>query len=77
MAIWYILYSFSTFFSGFGIMYQEKSGNPGSTFFSASKLDTNCMTVATASVLFHRFLKAAKKDLYDNYVSIAEIQVLL
>jgi hypothetical protein len=28
MTIWYILCSFGTFFSGFGIMYQEKSGNP-------------------------------------------------
>jgi hypothetical protein len=28
MAIWYILCSFGTF-SGFGIMYREKSGNPG------------------------------------------------
>jgi hypothetical protein len=27
MTIWYILYSFGTF-SGLGIMYQEKSGNP-------------------------------------------------
>jgi hypothetical protein len=27
MTIWYILCSFGTF-SGFGIMYQEKSGNP-------------------------------------------------
>jgi hypothetical protein len=36
MTIWYILYSFGTFcihlvhFSGFGIMHQEKSGNPAS-----------------------------------------------
>jgi hypothetical protein len=29
MTIWHILYSFGTFFSGFGIMYQEKSGSPG------------------------------------------------
>jgi hypothetical protein len=29
MTIWYILCLFGTFFSGFGIMYQEKSGNPG------------------------------------------------
>jgi hypothetical protein len=29
MTIWYILSSFVTFFSGFGILYQEKSGNPG------------------------------------------------
>jgi hypothetical protein len=28
MTIWYILNSFGTFFSSFGIMYQEKSGNP-------------------------------------------------
>jgi hypothetical protein len=28
MTIWYILCSFGTVFSGFGIMYQEKSGNP-------------------------------------------------
>jgi hypothetical protein len=28
MTIWYILCSFGTFFSGFGIIYQEKSGNP-------------------------------------------------
>jgi hypothetical protein len=27
MTIWYSLYSFGTFLSGFGIMYQEKSGN--------------------------------------------------
>jgi hypothetical protein len=27
LTIWYILYSFGNF-SGFGIMYQEKSGNP-------------------------------------------------
>jgi hypothetical protein len=27
MTIWYIVYSFGTF-SGFGIMYREKSGNP-------------------------------------------------
>jgi hypothetical protein len=29
MTICYILYSFGTFFSGFGMMYQENSGNPG------------------------------------------------
>jgi hypothetical protein len=29
MTIWYIYCSFSTFYSGFGIMYPEKSGNPG------------------------------------------------
>jgi hypothetical protein len=28
MTTWYILCSFGTF-SGFGIMFQEKSGNPG------------------------------------------------
>jgi hypothetical protein len=28
MTIWYILYSFRTFFSGFGIICQEKSVNP-------------------------------------------------
>jgi hypothetical protein len=28
MTIWYILRSFGTFFSGFSIMHQEKSGNP-------------------------------------------------
>jgi hypothetical protein len=26
--IWYILYSFGALFSGFCVMYQEKSGNP-------------------------------------------------
>jgi hypothetical protein len=30
MTIWYILYSFCAFFPVFGIMYQEKSGNPAS-----------------------------------------------
>jgi hypothetical protein len=30
MTIWYILCSFGTLFSGFGIMYQEKFGNPAS-----------------------------------------------
>jgi hypothetical protein len=29
MTIWYILCPFGTFFSGFGVMYQENSGNPG------------------------------------------------
>jgi hypothetical protein len=28
MTIWYILCSSGVFFPGFGIMYQEKSGNP-------------------------------------------------
>jgi hypothetical protein len=28
MIVWYILCSFGRFFPGFGIMYQEKSGNP-------------------------------------------------
>jgi hypothetical protein len=28
MTIWYILCSLGTFFRGFGIMQQEKSGNP-------------------------------------------------
>jgi hypothetical protein len=28
MTIWYISCSFGTFFSGFGLMCQEKSGNP-------------------------------------------------
>jgi hypothetical protein len=28
MTLWHILYSFGTFFSRFGIMYQEKSGRP-------------------------------------------------
>jgi hypothetical protein len=28
MTIWYLLCSFGAFYSGFGIMYQEKSGNP-------------------------------------------------
>jgi hypothetical protein len=38
MTIWYILCSFGTFFSGFGIMYQEKSGNPaGETDFFAER----------------------------------------
>ena len=36
---------------------------------SGNKLDTNCMTTATASVLFHKFQKATKEDEYDNYVS--------
>jgi hypothetical protein len=31
MTIWYILCSFGTF-SSFGIMYQEKSGNPGAAY---------------------------------------------
>jgi hypothetical protein len=30
MTIWYILCSFGTFFAGFGVMHQEKSGNPAS-----------------------------------------------
>jgi hypothetical protein len=30
ITVWYILCSFGTFLSGFGIMYQEKSGNPAS-----------------------------------------------
>jgi hypothetical protein len=30
VAIWYILWSFGTIFSRFGMLYQEKSGNPGS-----------------------------------------------
>jgi hypothetical protein len=29
VAIWYILWSFDIFFPRFGILYQEKSGNPG------------------------------------------------
>jgi hypothetical protein len=29
MAIWYILWQFSIFFPRFGILAQEKSGNPG------------------------------------------------
>jgi hypothetical protein len=29
MTIWYILCSLGTFFSSFGIMQKEKSGNPG------------------------------------------------
>jgi hypothetical protein len=28
MTIWYILRSYGTFFSNFGILHQEKSGNP-------------------------------------------------
>jgi hypothetical protein len=32
MTIWYIFCSFGTFNSGFGIMYQEKSGSPGLIF---------------------------------------------
>jgi hypothetical protein len=31
MTIWYILCSLGAFFSGFGIMYQEESGNPDNT----------------------------------------------
>jgi hypothetical protein len=31
MAIWYILCSICHIFDGFGIMYQEKSGNPAYT----------------------------------------------
>jgi hypothetical protein len=29
VSIWYILFLFGTFFPGFGVMYQENSGNPG------------------------------------------------
>jgi hypothetical protein len=29
MTVWYILCSFGTFLSGFGIKYQEKASNPG------------------------------------------------
>jgi hypothetical protein len=29
-AVWYILYSFGTYFYHFGMLNQEKSGNPGS-----------------------------------------------
>jgi hypothetical protein len=29
MTIWHIVCSFGTFFPGFGVMHQEKSGNPG------------------------------------------------
>jgi hypothetical protein len=33
MTIWYILCSLGTFFSGFGIMFLEKSGNPATDTF--------------------------------------------
>jgi hypothetical protein len=51
MAIWDILLPFGTFcvhlehFSGFGILYQEKSGNPGISLLHRSKI-TNCLFAA-------------------------------
>jgi hypothetical protein len=35
MTIWYILCSFGTLFSGFGITHQEKSGNPDTDYLHA------------------------------------------
>jgi hypothetical protein len=40
MTIWYILCSLGIFFSGFGIMRQEKSGNPDfASLFAREKVD--------------------------------------
>ena len=41
---------------------------PFFSFVPGNKLETNCMTIATASVLFHKFQKAAEEEEYDNYV---------
>jgi hypothetical protein len=38
MTIWYILCSLGAFFPGFGIMHQEKSGNPGKDSLLGRKL---------------------------------------
>jgi hypothetical protein len=38
MATWYILWSFWYIFPRFGILYQEKSGNPAGSLFSGSLL---------------------------------------
>jgi hypothetical protein len=37
MTIWYNLFSFGTFFSGFVIKYQEKSGNPALNYHATEK----------------------------------------
>jgi hypothetical protein len=37
MTIWYTKYAFVTFFSRFGIMYEEKSGNPDLDTFPRKK----------------------------------------
>jgi hypothetical protein len=56
MAIWTILWRFGIFydhlvhFSGFGIMYQEKSGNPANkTFFCAVKI---MLSLTVGNLLF-------------------------
>jgi hypothetical protein len=40
MTTWYNLYWFCTFFSGYGIMYQEKSGKPGPDVAKKADKDT-------------------------------------
>jgi hypothetical protein len=60
-ATWYILWSFgifygcSVYFPRFGMLYQEKSGNPDFIFF-----ETQVMT-ATTNVAIQWFLQTPKK----------------
>jgi hypothetical protein len=57
MTIWYILCSFGIFFSGFGIMRREKSGNPGREVSLASNF---LLTLRSVFCLFFDCLRNEK-----------------
>jgi hypothetical protein len=67
MTIWYILYLFGTFFV-FGIMYQEKSGNPGRRsknffffyFWNERKKRNSFFFVSISAFVVGRFPPSAK-----------------
>jgi hypothetical protein len=46
MTIWSILCSFGTFCSGFGIMHQEKSGNPANATLQNDHRNDLCIRIA-------------------------------
>jgi hypothetical protein len=57
MTIWYVLFSFGTIFSCFGIMYQEKSGNTATVYVPKKRIVYTKAISDRATFLFGIFAR--------------------